>query len=1159
MNENLQSKISEELNTHEDFTEDRILHSETIVSNEQDDICFSSFQKETIKSLIRLAPSPSSRETRRLIASIELRSLKETYNTVFLLTKAANKELFHYLGIIVQYPHPEMDLDLLANLKLNAQDKYTTPTIHTYFTLIDKIYSKLNSQQKLKIFYRYIYIFSSRISQEVSLFNLFSKILESDFLEIFIRKQFYVNFPFFKELIINFTSYLGNQLVKIGYEIPIYRKFIYFCAREKEINQGLSHLDWVMSSWQIPVDYSIPKLFYFFDCSPLLDNLALFKFQSNESPLNLIKSDIQNSSFSNEESNPRQNTNQKHYNMDTGNQLCVESNESADMRQSSILPLQSNSYSNYDSVLNKTQCDNAENLITLEENNESQNLSKKQNACFVCNSNGFKDENISEKVEAWLQAKVQMAKSVENFNKSGVLGPEIDVSFIRLIPSVDLKVLGIFLCKEKNYDVFLKFTHSFDFQNMNILEALRYFLSSFILPGESQIINRAIDAFSTVYVIQNFRKNLKTDHSTSLNIHVSNHNNLYTQEELSPFQEKCKKVAYGFIVLNTMLFNPAIDKKPSFEEYLSLAEYDESYYRDDKNPFFSFDVDTLKEFYESIKENEMKIPLCWADSYDKYLLFKKCLVDLEGCFPFQDSSKNTDYICSSCIVICYRHLFINSIDSLLDLSPSIFFQICQILDLKEQFKNYLMFNKKDINRGLESCKLFLEHFIADEAVVSVLFETIEKLEKPKNSVLDFKSLFSRSSTDLKNANQSNSHGTGIDSFNLKFCNSEVCKHNLEIINNLFADKKPFIRQLLNKFILSNSDLIDSFTNFDISVQSELLSQHPSNFNRVSDQAKLKFLVAEFQKGNLSQIYYELYSKITLINQDSFDAFCLLQQKYDDFDRFFIIKEVVDGSEYLIGKSGDQTSPNFSQNPIFFDEGENRNQQSYFNSKASLDPNSSVTDDFTTSDTKKLSERLENLNFKDNDQTPIDLSYLNLENRDPRYRYFKVFEVFSDYLSSLDNLKKLFNLSNSILNLKFAKKIHKDSCPLENEKFNEFNKIVYLLIKCNHFDKSMIEYACCIVNYLSDSLILLINLYEFIYPVFSQISKEFSSILMKILVRRVQLFCESGISCCEKTQDFQLSRRIKKLIQRLVKDEMINMDELKSIVNFIKIRAESFEL
>ena len=1130
MNTNLQDKIVEETNAAEEVSDDKTLLKDPASILEDEDFYFSHIQKEIIRSLIRLAPSPSCRETRKLIANADFKSIKEIYNTVFSFTKVTNKELLHYLGIIIQFPHLAIDLDLLVNLRLAAQDKYTTQTIHMYFTLVDMVYEKLNHQQRLKIFYRYIYVFNSRICLEISLFSLFSKILEKDFLSLFIKKQFYLNFPFFKEFIIRFTSVLGNQLIKIGYELPIYRRLIYYCAKEKVSENGLSHLDWIMHRWQISLDYSIPKLFYYFDCSPFLDNLGLMKFQGCDNLVDLIKKDIQNSLLA-----------------DTNN-LPVYEDVHLNTTHDAINTVEKGINENSGKLNENYTFSN--NSKTILKNNTETNILQNHSTCAICQSNSEIDHDLSDKVSGWLQAKDQILKSVEKFNKTSILGPEIDISFIRLIPSVDLKVLGAFLCKEKNYEAFIKFANSFKFTDMSLLEALRYFLSSFTLPGESQMISRAIDAFSGAYVVQNYKKQIfesLSDAPSSFNEQLR-----YDAEELIPFKEKIRKISYGFIVLNTMLYNPSIDKKPTFEEYLNLAEYDENYYKDEENDYFSFDCDALKDFYESIKENEMKIPVCWTDSYEKYLLFKSCLVDLKGCFPFQNIPYPSNFICKTCTTICYRNLFAKSVDSLMTLSPSSFFQICDLLNFEDQFKNYINYNKKDVNRTIEACKLYFENFIADVSLVSILVDTLEKVEKPKGSVLDFKSLFARSSTDLKVTSHSSLFGFAHEIYNMKFSNKDVCNSNLCLLNDYCVDKKSFIKQIIHRLVLSNSALVDSFVDFDISVQMDILAQNASNIDKVSDQAKLKFLVTEFQQGNLSQFYYEIFNKISLINQDTFDAFCLLQQSYDDFDKFFKIEKIGNSqhSDAEMEREISEAIPN----------DKDKLQSRYANLK-NVEKSLINTSSQRISDQSCLNSQLEKLNLENSSET-LQTNFKNSTfaySSPSTHCYFKIEEVFSSFLSSTDNLRKFFNLSNSILNLKFAKKIHKDCCPLENKKYKDFNKLVYLIVKCNGNDKALIEYASCVMNYLSDSLILLIDIYIYIYPVFLQISKDFSSILMKILIKRVKTFCETGISCCEVSQDPMIQNKIKKLMQRLIRDHLIDLNDLKSIPSFIKIKPESFEL
>ena len=63
--------------------------------------------------------------------------------------------------------------------------------------------------------------------------------------------------------------------------------------------------------------------------------------------------------------------------------------------------------------------------------------------------------------------------------------------FLRSSTLLDKKQIGEYLGKNKDFNK--EFIHSFDFSQTDVLGALRMFLESFRLPGESQQIDRIIE------------------------------------------------------------------------------------------------------------------------------------------------------------------------------------------------------------------------------------------------------------------------------------------------------------------------------------------------------------------------------------------------------------------------------------------------------------------------------------------------------------------------------------------------------------------------------------------------------------------------------------------------------------------------------------------
>lgn len=121
----------------------------------------------------------------------------------------------------------------------------------------------------------------------------------------------------------------------------------------------------------------------------------------------------------------------------------------------------------------------------------------------------FKDLNEAKKRKRllWLALEKFNARPKEGiqFIKDNKLIDNNDdlVQFLKDNLRVDKKVLGEFLSKQENQPIREAFINSLDFTNLRIDEALRFMLEKFRLPGESQLIERILDAFSIHWFQQN--------------------------------------------------------------------------------------------------------------------------------------------------------------------------------------------------------------------------------------------------------------------------------------------------------------------------------------------------------------------------------------------------------------------------------------------------------------------------------------------------------------------------------------------------------------------------------------------------------------------------------------------------------------------------------
>jgi Sec7-like guanine-nucleotide exchange factor len=90
------------------------------------------------------------------------------------------------------------------------------------------------------------------------------------------------------------------------------------------------------------------------------------------------------------------------------------------------------------------------------------------------------------------------------------------------------------------------FTESFDFKNMDIVQALKLFLSTFQLPAEGQMIDRIIESFAAKYYEDN--------------------SSLFSNADSAFY------LSYSIILLQTELYNPNIKNKMTLERFIKLLE-----------------------------------------------------------------------------------------------------------------------------------------------------------------------------------------------------------------------------------------------------------------------------------------------------------------------------------------------------------------------------------------------------------------------------------------------------------------------------------------------------------------------------------------------------------------------------------------------------------
>ena len=150
--------------------------------------------------------------------------------------------------------------------------------------------------------------------------------------------------------------------------------------------------------------------------------------------------------------------------------------------------------------------------------------------------------------------------AIDGFIKDGNDLKEIANFFFSKSGRLNKKVLGEFLAKPSNSELFGHFIDLFDFHDMRVDEALRVLLKTFRLPGESQQIERVVERFAERYVEcqGQGQDHINPDKST-----IENNIN----EAVYPDKDSVFILSYSIIMLNTDLHNPQVKKQMALDEY----------------------------------------------------------------------------------------------------------------------------------------------------------------------------------------------------------------------------------------------------------------------------------------------------------------------------------------------------------------------------------------------------------------------------------------------------------------------------------------------------------------------------------------------------------------------------------------------------------------
>ncbi|KAJ3674756.1 hypothetical protein LUZ60_005372 [Juncus effusus] len=154
------------------------------------------------------------------------------------------------------------------------------------------------------------------------------------------------------------------------------------------------------------------------------------------------------------------------------------------------------------------------------------------------------------------------------------LDPQSVACFFRYTAGLDKNLVGDFLGNHDEFcvQVLREFAFTFDFEGMNLDTALRLFLETFRLPGESQKIQRVLEAFSERYFEQS--------------------------PHILANKDAALLLSYSLIMLNTDQHNVQVKKKMTEEDFVRNNRH--------INGGSDLPREYLLELYHSILRNEIR-------------------------------------------------------------------------------------------------------------------------------------------------------------------------------------------------------------------------------------------------------------------------------------------------------------------------------------------------------------------------------------------------------------------------------------------------------------------------------------------------------------------------------------------------------------------------
>jgi len=167
--------------------------------------------------------------------------------------------------------------------------------------------------------------------------------------------------------------------------------------------------------------------------------------------------------------------------------------------------------------------------------------------------------------------------------------------------------LGEFLGDPDQQQTLNDFANNLDFEGKNFTEALEYFFHEFKLPGESQKIDRFVQAFGEAYTKQNPSCGLDADQ-----VYV---------------------LSFSTLMLNTDLHNPEVKNKIQEDQFVKNNS-------NLGNDVADIPEQTLREIYNDIKNHEIDPSIANSKQYTTNAFKKGSAEDIQSLIKQQQSLSN---------------------------------------------------------------------------------------------------------------------------------------------------------------------------------------------------------------------------------------------------------------------------------------------------------------------------------------------------------------------------------------------------------------------------------------------------------------------------------------------------------------------------------------